>query len=599
MIVHRFRWLPQLLIGVLTALLLGLGHVMLPAIALGQLPSLTPPIGAQPLPLGVERRGTLESAPVRLDGRELFKVASPAVFNRTDPGSQIPVEVRARQVEANLTQVVDSALLEPTLDPGTLRVLIEFTNGLPVLAAKLPNWAETRDLLTVTDSDAQYHSTSRTALAAQWQAILEQELQLAIKLRQPDAFRQQILTVTAVLGGTTVLSLLLGATWSSLGRRKQRLKQEQAAEREVIEASHRAALDESLDPSDPSPILSTDDLHGHFGLERRLQTVQFFRWVLFWAIALLWMVGVAYSLNAFPQTRFIARKIVTIPIVLLLTWFFTGFANRLTDLLTDRFIQSREREQSLTPTNLQRINTIARVIKGLKMVILYTLSFFWVLQWLNLASGAVLTLGAVLALAVSFAAQNLIKDVVNGFLILVEDQFRIGDMVTIGTHAGMNSINGLVENLNLRLTQLRSPAGNLITIPNSTIAQVENMSRNWARADFQIEIAYNTDVDQALKIVRETLDEMSQDPVWQSLILDTHEVFGVEQLTHMGITVRVWIKTLPLKQWDVAREFRRRLKIAFDRNHIQIGTPQQVWQGGSATLASLPDPLPPTFSTRD
>lgn len=574
MTADRKPWIYRLFLASLCAFFLVMSSPLLTAIAVGQLPALNAPSGIQPLPTGVVRRGTLESAPVRLDGRELFRIASPTVLNRAEPGTQIPVEARAKQVESNLAQLIaESTAGDAGLNPDKMQVVIETLNGQPVLFAADPNVAENRVLLTVTDADAQYYSTSKDNLARQWQSILERELREALRLRQPEAFKQQIVTVTSVLVTTVILTLLFSALWTNLGRRKHRLQQRQVTEQA---AASEPPSDGGVESGQTG--LTIPEWHQHFGIERRLQTIQFFRWFLFWAIALIWVVGIAYSLSTFPQTRYIARRIVTIPVVLLLTWFLTGFLNRLTDLLTDRFLQSREREQSLTPANLQRINTIARVIKGLKLVLLYTVSILWVLQWLNLASGAVLTLGAVLALAVSFAAQNLVKDLVNGFLILIEDQFRIGDMIRVGTTAGLSDITGLVENLNLRLTQLRSPAGNLITIPNSTIAQVENMSRNWARADFQIEVAYNTDVDRALAIVRETIDQMTHDPAWQPLILDTREVFGVEQLTHTGIMIRVWIKTLPLKQWDVGRELRRRLKIAFDHNHIQIGIPQQLWQ---------------------
>ncbi len=105
------------------------------------------------------------------------------------------------------------------------------------------------------------------------------------------------------------------------------------------------------------------------------------------------------------------------------------------------------------------------------------------------------------------------------------------------------------------------------------------MSRTWARADLRIEVAYNTDVDRALAVVRATVDQMAQDPEWKTLILDTHELFGVDQISHSGIVIRIWIKTAPLKQWVTARELRRRIKIAFDRNNIQIGVPQQMLQG--------------------
>ncbi len=540
---------------------------MNPAIALGQLPSFSLPSGTQPLPNNVERRGSLESTGVRLDGQELFKIASPAVANRSEPSNQIPVEVRARQIEANLEQLVtrNGLLDETALDPKTLKVVMESINGQPVLFVKDTVLAEAKVLLTVTDTDAQHHSTSKKQLADQWGEILERELRQALELRKPEALRQQISTVVKVLTATILLTLVLGAAWVFFGRRKHGLEQQQAAETALIHAPD-LALGE---PPDSTVALQSPQGLRHFSLKRRLQTVRFLRWLLFWAIAFVWMIGVAYSFNTFPQTRRFAKQVIAIPIVLLLTWFVTGLINRLTDLVVDRFIQSRKQDQFLTEAYLQRITTIANVIKGLKMTLLYMVAILSILQWLNLIPGSILTLGALIALAVSFAAQSLVKDLVNGFLILLEDQFRIGDNIQV------NGISGMVESLNLRVTQIRSDEGSLITLPNSLIAQVENRSRTWARADFQVEVAYDTDVDRALAVVRETVDRMAEEPAWQSVILDTHELFGVDQMSHTGIVIRIWIKTIPLKQWGTARELRRRLKIDFDRNHIQIGTPQQ------------------------
>ncbi len=132
--------------------------------------------------------------------------------------------------------------------------------------------------------------------------------------------------------------------------------------------------------------------------------------------------------------------------------------------------------------------------------------------------------------------------------------------------------------------------GSLITLPNSLITQVENRARSWARADFRIEVAYNTDVDFALGVVRETVERMAREPEWQTAILDTQELFGVEQISHAGIVIRLWIKTARLKQWAIAMELCRRLKIAFDRNNIQIGIPQQIWLE-NRNGASKPDPI--------
>lgn len=573
----------------LVVLLIGLWGLGGAAIVSAQLPSFTTPTTSPQLPpANVERRGTLESVAIRLDGQELFRIASPTVLNRNDPGTQIPVEVRAKQVEANLNQVITDVKEAGAgdLNPNALQVLIETMQGQPVLYAKDTLLPEAMVLLTVTSADAQYHSVSQRVLADRWQTILEEDLRQALELRKPEALRRQIRSVISTLVATTIATLGLGAIWFTLGRRKQRLEQRQVNQSKVT-------TPQTQPPSPPGSAQIEPDLEmfqglrQHFNVQRRLQLVRFLRWLLFWAIAFVWTSGIAYSLSVFPQTRQLARRVITVPIVLLLTWFLTGLVNRLTDLATDRFIQIRELEQSLTEANLQRITTIANVIKGLKTFLLYLIAILWALQWLNLVPGSLLTLGALLALVVSLAAQNLVKDLVNGFLILLEDQFRIGDMIRIGTTNGLNEVLGLVENLNLRITQLRNPEGNLISIPNSSIVQVENMSRTWARADFHIEVAYNTDINLALKVFQATVDEMAQDPEWQPVILDTQELFGVEQLSHTGILIRNWIKTAPLQQWAVARELRRRLKIAFDRHHIQIGAPQQVWLDHDANHHTL------------
>jgi small conductance mechanosensitive channel len=558
---------------------------------LGQLPSLTNPTTTPPLPTGVERRGTLEAAGIRLDGKELFKIASSAIFNRSEPGSQIPVEVRAKQVEANLRQLTLASKVseDEMLDPETLRVSIEILNGQPVLFVKDATLTEAKVLLTVTDTDAQFYSTTQDRLANRWKEILENELRQALELRQPEALEQQNSEAIRILMATALSTVLLSGVWIFWGWRRRKLEQRQAAEiaarveaTPAVEATHAGTT--HVETTYLEPWLF-QRLHDYLGLQRRLKIVRFFRWLTFWAIAFTWLIGLAYSLRTFPETRQFANRVIAIPVVILITWFLTGLINRLTDLVIDRFIESREQDQSLTEANLQRVATLANVVKGLKRVLVYSLGFLWVLQWLNLAPGSLLALGALVALAISFAAQSLVKDLVNGFLILLEDQFRIGDYVRIGTAAGF------VTNLNLRITQIRSDDGNLITLPNSLITQVENMSRTWARADFRIEVAYDTNVDLALAVVRETVDRMAQDPEWQSLIFDTQELFGVHQISHTGIVIRILIKTAPLKQWPTARELRRRLKIAFDRHNIQIGVPQQVVLG---TLTDILDPADTT-----
>lgn len=570
----RFRlqsWLQSLILTVVVTLTVigGTHHG-----AVAQFPTLPSVDAPASLPAGVERVGNLAVTSIVLDGKDLFEIASPAVFDRATPAS-VPVEARARQVEANLKRLVPNGQTnQPVLDPQTLEVIIETVEAYPVLFAQDAATSEPRVLLTATDADAQYYSRSKEQVAEQWQKILQEELRRAIQLRQPEAIRQQIIQVVRLLIGVVLLSLLLGAGWAFLGKREKVLTQRQFAESALIRNQEDFAIDT---PEDEPGLRLLEGLKHHLGLRRRLQIVSFFRWLLFWSLAFLWASGLAYSFYTFPQTRGIARNFIVVPIILLAAWFLMGLVNRLIDLTVDRLMQNLSEDLSLTQSNLQRVSTITKVIKGLKMVLVYSIGVLWALQWLNLIPGSVLALGTAIALVLSFAAQSLVRDLVNGFMILLEDQFRIGDFIRIGANAGLQEVSGLVENLNLRITQIRSTEGNLITFANSSIVQVENMSRTWARADFYIEVAYETDVNQALAIIRDTTDKMAQDPEWHSLILDTHELLGVEQLSHTGIMIRLWIKTAPLQQWNVARELRRRLKMAFDQSDIHIGIPQQIW----------------------
>ncbi len=572
---NRTRLLRQAVVAGITLLLVVLTSPALPSTsALAQfLPIPSSSGSSDPLPVNVERSGKLEAAWVQIDGQELFRIASPAVFNRAEVGSQLPVEVRARQIEANLQRLFPNNRSSATpLNPETLEVVVNDIDNYPVLFAQDASMAEPRVLLTVTDADVQYHSaSSKQALAEQWQGILDQELRQAVAQRQPEALRQQVVVVAKVMAAVLVLSLLLFALRVGLGRYEHRLHQRRTAESALIEAQlHRAEGTDHPPHGHQDPQLR-HGLYQHLKLEHQLQAVRLGRWLLFWGVALLWALSMAYSFNLFPQTRQFAQKMVLAPVVILLTWFVVGLSDRLINLAVDRFIQKFAKGQPMTSTNLQRIHTIAQVIKGVKTVVVYIIGLIWVLQWLSLVPGSVLALGTLVALVLSFASQNLVKDLVNGFLILLEDQFRIGDVIMVG------DIDGFVENLNLRVTQLRNPAGELITLPNSSITHVRNMTRHWSRTTIDVEVAYNTDVNQALAVVRETADNLAADPEWGPQILDTHEFFGVQDISHSGILIRIWIKTIPLKQWLVSMEFRRRLKMAFDHHHIRIGSPRQVW----------------------
>jgi small conductance mechanosensitive channel len=526
----------------------------------------------------VERSGLLEATDVRLDGRILFRIAAPTVFDRNNFSNQVPVEARARQVETTLQQFLaanplygDAPFYNHTtlLDPDTLRVGIQTINNQPILFVDDAYLVESRIVITITETDAQYHSTSADQLAVEWRRTLAQELRDALEARQPEAQRQQIRRLFLLFLSATGASIFLWMVRKLLGDRRGKLE---AAlhDQETATQSLQPLTNKGMDYSRPQFF---NALKQHIGIRKRIQILAFLRWLLFWAIGLVWFLGMSAGLNTFPQTRPFALRVISTPFLILVTWFAIALINRILDFMVDRFTDTweKENEETLTPAQIQRVFTITNAVKGLKSVLIYLIGVLLVLRVMNLVPGSLLALGALVAVALSFTAQSLVRDMINGFLILLEDHYGIGDYVAV------DGTLGFVENLTLRVTQVRTDSGNLVTIPNSHIQKAENMSRTWARCDFVVEVSYDADVDKALTIIHDEIHRMAAEPKWQSAILNPEEMLGVDALSHSGICIRLWIRTAPLKQWRVAHEFRRRLRHAFEHQGIQIGIPQQTW----------------------
>ena len=149
------------------------------------------------------------------------------------------------------------------------------------------------------------------------------------------------------------------------------------------------------------------------------------------------------------------------------------------------------------------------------------------------------------------------------------DRFAIGDVVKIG------AFGGLVENMNLFNTQLRGSDGQLTTLPNSQIRTVENLTKDWSRVNFDIEVSSQENLRHVLEVVRLVAKNMSEDKKWSDYFLEPPEILGIDQVQSSGCLIRVWIKTQPLAQWSVGREFRLQIKEAFDREGINLGNPIQ------------------------
>jgi moderate conductance mechanosensitive channel len=568
----RRKWMPGA-IGFCVGLLYSVLAFTTPY-AWGQ--SQLPSVNLQPLEQSFEkllsaRDVEVDTGQVRLDGYNLFAIAAPTVKNeKSKSDSATPIEVRRQTIEQQLNRIANSPL-----DPQSLKVLstLDRNSGLPVI------FVNNQYLMTVTGLDSQLQGSNTQRWATELTSIVRNALIRAHQERQPQfLFRQG-----AIAGGLFLTVLILSRLFAL---KQQRFK----TERKQLKAK---SIKESTDDSfqsgseDPPALGATSTL---LIQQQRRNLIDLKLRILQIGQVGLWVGGTFVVLGLFPHTRWLRPFLVSTPLQLIGIGLGVYVLIRLSDVLVDQLFKSIETQEFLPPEASQRlalrISTVARVIKS-------TTSLFWVgagiLSGLSILGVDLLPLIAgagIIGLALSFAAQSVIKDVINGFLILFEDQYAVGDVINVG------DVGGLVENINLRITQLRNSEGMLITIPNSQISTVQNLSQGWSRVDLTIQIGHSTDPDHALQILKQLADEMYRDRHWRSKLLEPPDILGIDAIDHVGIAIRIWIKTQPLQQWVVAREFRRRLKKVMEEESLAIGMPQQsLWFNG-ASSASPSDSIP-------
>lgn len=208
---------------------------------------------------------------------------------------------------------------------------------------------------------------------------------------------------------------------------------------------------------------------------------------------------------------------------------------------------------------MKRIDTVSRVFRYIATIVIGIMAIVETLHQLGISIAPILAAAGVVGVAVGFGAQSLIKDYFNGFFILLENQIRQGDVVDAGGKAG------LVEEVTLRHIKMRDYSGNVHYVPNGTITSVTNMSRGFAQSVIDIGVAYNENVDEVIKVMKAVGEDLRTDDEFQFRILDNLEVAGIDQLTDSSVVIRCRFKVLPLEQWDVRREYLKRIKAAFDQ----------------------------------
>lgn len=218
----------------------------------------------------------------------------------------------------------------------------------------------------------------------------------------------------------------------------------------------------------------------------------------------------------------------------------------------------------------KRVQTISRILNVVVYFLAVLTGMMMLLSEFGLDLKPVLASLGIGGLAVGFGAQNLVKDLIGGIFILLEDQIRAGDVVDIGGYKGQ------VEVVGLRVLVLRDLSGNRIIIPNGEIKQVINMTYQFSRYVFDLGVSYKEDVDRVFAVIRQVGDELRADPSFGPLIVEPLEIFGLDRFEDSAVIIKGRLTTKPLQQWIVGREFNRRIKIAFNQAGIEIPFPQRT-----------------------
>ena len=475
---------------------------------------------------------------IRIDGRCAFKIAFP----------KSELSDRINEIQYRLNDIKEVYLNNPNTE---LQISYRKVNGIADVYVRIDD--NPIRLLTVTQEDANFQGMTVKSKAELVVEKLENKLLQAKRQRQSDYLIRQVIIGLTLVISIAILSYLLYRFTKRIRQEKESLK----------------TPEDKINLPFITYLKQRKTWYYQDIKHRLLQLSQI----------LLWLLGILIILGLFPQSRTLQLIIITairLPLRIILiataTYFIIRFIYSLINNLAATIIGSQFVLSPRANKRLQlRVNTISQVSKSIIAIVLIIVSILFSLAAIGVDTTPFLAGAGIIGLALSFSSQSFIKDALNGFLIIFEDQYAVGDVINL------NDVGGMVEHINLRITQIRDAEGRLITIPNSEVKIVANLSSQWSRADLSIPLSYDTNIDRALEIISQTATEMSQDNTWKEHILEPPEILGVENFSDRGIIVRVWIITEPLKQWDVSREFRRRLQIAFTDAGIPLTPPQQIW----------------------
>ena len=273
------------------------------------------------------------------------------------------------------------------------------------------------------------------------------------------------------------------------------------------------------------------------------------------------MTDFVFSFNLSTLATGAVRVVIILVVTFVLLWILKRAIHK---IISARIPKLREESPEQLASRSKTLSTV--VTKALSFVI-WTVALMMILSVLGVNIGPVLAAVGLAGLAVGFAAQNIVRDYLHGFFIIMEDWYRVGEVATVA------GIGGLVEGMGLRRTVLRDLDGTLHNIPNNKIEFASNLTRDWSRINLDISVAYKEDLNRVISVINEVCKRFKDDAEWGKDLLTTPEVLRVNNLGDNGVEIKILGDTKPIRQWALMGELRKRLKDRFDEEGIEIPWP--------------------------
>ncbi|NEP85560.1 MAG: mechanosensitive ion channel family protein [Okeania sp. SIO2C2] len=494
--------------------------------------------------------------PIKIDSREIFKVAAVAGQEIQGNSNTSPLNIRVRLYENNLKQTIKDCF-----DADTLKLTLETRENQTLVFASDAEELKNKFLIAITDLDAQIHGISREDLTNQIIGFMKDALIRAQRERQADYLLRRLLISFGIILVLILLSFLI-SIWQKYCFRKYQ-KIQKSIENLIVS---RPQIDEFRNYQE----LTTAKTELALGQKQQLRWEQqqdknsFFRSFLQVSHLILWLSGIIWILGNFPHSRWLQIFLVSHVIVFTII-IGTYLAIKGSPVMVNWFaINSFKRleNQSYGHRKIPQAITFSHTLKGIVMFTLGCIGMLGIFQNFNFSITIVLLGLGIISFTVSLGGHNLVKDIISGILILLEDQYAIGDLIDL------DYTIGYVEDMSFSVTQLRDVGGRLSSIPNSNISIVHNFTKDWASIDLRIKVNLDSNLSQAVQLVKQVANELKNDIEWGEKILDSASILGVNSVSKTEVELMVRMKSIPREQWNVAREFCYRLKQIFELKKI-------------------------------